>query len=291
MARGRRGAQSRRGVLTRLNGLDFHIEREGSGPPLLLLHGFTGSVRTWDELRPRLLRSAQVIAVDLIGHGRSAAPTDHRRYTLEWSGRDLAALLDSFELDAVDLLGYSMGGRVALHFAVDAPERVRKLVLESASPGIADDAERRQRARSDDALAQRILDHGVAAFVDDWERQPLLQPAPHVSADRRAVQRAQRLQQNDPIGLANSLRGMGAGQQTPLWDRLAELRKPVHLIVGETDARYCQIAERMCQLLPTAEVSVVPEAGHTVHLDQPRRFADLVAAILDNKLTRPGRRC
>ena len=290
MARGCRGALSRRGVLTRLNGLDFYIEREGSGPPLLLLHGFTGSLRTWDELRPRLLRSAQVVVVDLIGHGRSAAPTDHGRYTLEWSARDLAALLDSLEMDAVDLLGYSMGGRVALHFAVEAPERVRRLVLESASPGIADDAERGQRARSDAALAHRILDHGVAAFVDDWERQPLLEPAAHVSADRRAVQRAQRLQ-NDPIGLANSLRGMGAGQQTPLWDRLAEVRNPVHLIVGESDARYRQIAERMRQLMPAAEVSVVPEAGHTVHLDQPRLLADLVAAILDNKLTRPGGRC
>jgi 2-succinyl-6-hydroxy-2,4-cyclohexadiene-1-carboxylate synthase len=277
-------------VLTRLNGLDFHVEVEGDGPPLVLLHGFTGSVRSWDEVRPRLSGLAKVIALDLIGHGRSEVPTHCERYSLAWTTRDLAALLDSLELDKVDLLGYSMGGRLALHFALEAPERVRRLVLESASPGIADDTERRQRAVSDDALARRILDHGVLAFVDEWELQPLLQPAPHVSSERRAVQRAQRLD-NNPVGLANNLRGMGAGQQTPLWDRLSEVSRPVHLIVGQRDARYRQIAERMRQRLPAATLAVVNEAGHTVHVDQPRRFGDLVAAILDNKLTEPGGRC
>jgi len=276
--------------LTRLNGLDFHVEVEGSGRPLLLLHGFTGSVRSWDEVRPDLAQSARVIAVDLIGHGLTASPDDYRRYTLEWSARDLVALLDALEVETVDVAGYSMGGRVALHFATSYPERVGGLILESASPGIEDETERQRRILSDEALAQRILARGIEAFVDEWERQPLLEPAPHVSAERRAIQRAQRLD-NRPMGLANSLRGMGAGQQSPLWSSLPDLRLPVALIVGERDARYRDIALRMRERLPEATLWTVPDAGHTVHLDQPRRFLDLVAAALDNKLTHPTTRC
>ena len=277
-------------MLKRLNHLDFHVEVDGRGPPLLLLHGFTGSARSWDEVRPDLTRAARVVAVDLIGHGRSAKPADARRYSLEWSVRDLAALLDALGLEAVHVLGYSMGGRVALHLATRRPERVRGLILESASPGIEGEAERQRRSASDEALAGRIVAHGVEAFVDEWQRQPLLQPAPHVSAERRAAQRAERLD-NEPIGLANSLRGMGAGQQRPLWSSLPQLAMPVTLIVGERDARYLDIAWRMLTALPVARLCVVPQAGHTVHLDQPGRFADLVTTALDNKLTHPATRC
>jgi len=261
----------------RLNDLEFHVEIDGDGPPLLLLHGFTGSVRAWDDVRPGLAARARVISIDLIGHGRSAVPADPARYSLDWAARDLTALLDALGLETVDVLGYSMGGRVALHLALQAPERIAKLILESASPGIADDAERVQRIASDDALAQRIEQHGVERFVAEWERQPLLEPAPHVSAAARNQQHVQRLR-NDPTGLANSLRGMGAGQQTPLWSALPDFGRPALLIVGERDPRYRQIGERMRALLPEAELAIVPAAGHTVHLDQPVRFVELVRA-------------
>jgi 2-succinyl-6-hydroxy-2,4-cyclohexadiene-1-carboxylate synthase len=263
----------------RLNDLDFHVEIDGSGPPLLLLHGFTGSVRAWDDLRPALSASATLISIDLIGHGRSAAPADPRRYSLDACTRDLAALLDVLELDTVEVLGYSMGGRVALHFALAMPERIGTLMLESASPGLEDDAERSARVASDAALADRILRQGIEAFVGEWERVPLLAAAPHVASEVLARQHELRLQ-NRPLGLANSLLGMGAGQQTPLWKRLPELSRPVLLIVGALDSRYRQIAERMLPLLPACEVAVVPEAGHTVHLDQPPAFLSLIRSAL-----------
>jgi 2-succinyl-6-hydroxy-2,4-cyclohexadiene-1-carboxylate synthase len=266
-------------VLTRLNGVEFHVEVEGNGPPLLLLHGFTGSTRSWDEVRSELVGSARVIALDLIGHGLSASPDDPRRYTLAWSACDLLALLDALELEQVDVLGYSMGGRVALYFALHHVQRVRRLILESASPGIQDDAERERRVQSDEALAQRVLTRGIDAFVSEWQRQPLLQPAPHVSAERRAAQRAQRLN-NQPIGLANSLRGMGTGQQGPLWPKLSDLQLPVLLIVGEHDLRYRETAARMHDQLPASRLCIVPGAGHTVHLDQPRCFVHHVTNFL-----------
>jgi 2-succinyl-6-hydroxy-2,4-cyclohexadiene-1-carboxylate synthase len=264
-----------------LNGLEFHVEIEGAGPPLLLLHGFTGRVRSWGGIAPSLAESAQLIAIDLIGHGQSAAPPDSARYTLEWCARDLASLLDELRLTRVDVLGYSMGGRAALHFAVTAPDRVNRLILESASPGIEDAAERAHRRASDAALAQRILDSGIVAFVAEWEQQPLLALQPHVPEAVRARHHLERLR-NDPTGLANSLRGMGTGQQEALWAQLAGLAVPVHLIVGECDERYVAVAQRMAALLPRAVLAVVHEAGHTVHVDQPGQFASVVRQALTN---------
>jgi 2-succinyl-6-hydroxy-2,4-cyclohexadiene-1-carboxylate synthase len=262
-----------------VNGVELHVEIDGRGAPLVLLHGFTGSSRAWDDLRPALVDRATVIGIDALGHGRSDAPADPGRYSLDHVAADLHAVLDGLGLGQVDLLGYSMGGRMALHFAVQNPTRVRRLMLESASPGLEDATERQQRIASDEALAARIDQAGIEAFVAEWERVALLQLAPHVPEAVRQTQHAQRLA-NRPIGLANSLRGLGGGQQMPLWDRLAELDVPVTLIVGQRDARYQAIGARMQAMLPHARLHEVPDAGHTVHLDQPRRFAELVQAAL-----------
>jgi 2-succinyl-6-hydroxy-2,4-cyclohexadiene-1-carboxylate synthase len=259
--------------------VDLHFEIDGAGPSLLLLHGFTGSVHAWDEVCPDLAQDARLIRVDLVGHGQSSSPHDSALYSLDHAVQDLCSLLDRLGLERTDLLGYSMGGRVALHFAVHAPNRLRRLILESASPGIEDAAERERRVVSDNALAERILSNGLPAFVEEWEQQPLLMPAAHVSAAARARQHALRLQ-NAPLGLANSLRGMGAGQQQPLWSHLAGLDLPVHLIVGEDDARYCAIARRMHALLPRADLTVVAQAGHTVHVDQTPAFVKAVHCAL-----------
>jgi 2-succinyl-6-hydroxy-2,4-cyclohexadiene-1-carboxylate synthase len=259
--------------------VDLHVEIDGDGPPLVLLHGFTGSARSWEDVCPSLFDAAQLVRVDLAGHGQSLSPEDVSAYTLEATTRDVTRMLDTCGFDTVDLLGYSMGGRAALHFAVHAQHRLRRLILESASPGVEDDAERARRVASDDALAERILRDGLSAFVDEWERQPLLLPAAHVSREVRERQHALRLQ-NTPLGLANSLRGMGAGQQQPLWSRLSALDVPVDLIVGQNDARYCAMAQRMAASLPRAQLTVVSKAGHTVHVDQPARFVKAVRCAL-----------
>ncbi|MCH8994591.1 MAG: 2-succinyl-6-hydroxy-2,4-cyclohexadiene-1-carboxylate synthase [Chloroflexi bacterium] len=260
------------------NGVSFNVDVRGEGPALLLLHGFTGSSATWTPYLDAW-RGFTAIAVDLLGHGESDAPPDPHRYTMERCIEDLSALLDELDLPRAAVLGYSMGGRVALRLALHAPERVSALVLESASPGIEDSSEREERVRSDGALADSIERDGIEAFVDRWQAQPLFATQARLPETVRNELRRQRLS-NDPIGLANSLRGMGAGAQEPVLDRLSAVNIPTLLLVGEEDENYCALARRMAAALPCSKLEIVSGAGHTVHLEQPDAFASNVQKFL-----------
>lgn len=262
-----------------VNGLTYRVRIVGSGPALLLLHGFTGDLHTWDRFVPDLEEAFRVIAVDLPGHGGTDAPPSPERYRMERCVDDLNALLDGLGVGDVRVLGYSMGGRVALHFALAAPNRTAALVLESASPGIADAAERAARMKADEALADAIERDGVAAFVEYWERLPLFASHERLPHNVRQALRTQRLRQR-ANGLANSLRGMGAGAQQPLHDRLGEVVAPTLLVAGELDEKYVRIVGEMRSEMARATSVIVPDAGHTVHLERPRQFFKLVVDFL-----------
>lgn len=250
----------------------------GSGEVMMLLHGFTGSGESWAEHGEGFARAGfRVLAPDLLGHGRSPAPADPRRYAMMHAAADLAALIRTHAHGAVHLLGYSMGGRLALHLALTHPELVRSLVLESASPGLAGREERAARKAQDEALALRIEKEGVPAFVDFWERLPLWRTQARLDQETRDKLRAQRLR-NRALGLANSLRGMGTGVQPNLWPYLPALLRPTLLLVGAEDAKFVEINRRMVPALPQARLAVIPEAGHTVHLEAPAAFQ---AHVLD----------
>jgi 2-succinyl-6-hydroxy-2,4-cyclohexadiene-1-carboxylate synthase len=234
-------------------------------PPLVLLHGFTQTRQSWRRTVAALDGRYRAVVPDLPGHGQMS---ERRPASLAATLAYLRALVDEPHL----LAGYSMGGRIALHAALARPERVRRLVLLGASPGLADPAEREERRRADDALADRIEAIGVEAFAEEWGRLPLWEGQP----DRvRAAANADRLR-NTPAGLADALRGLGTGALEPLWDRLGELPMPVVLIAGERDAKFRAIAEQMAERIPDARVEVVPGAGHAAHLERP----DLVAAAI-----------
>ncbi|HET7093398.1 MAG TPA: 2-succinyl-6-hydroxy-2,4-cyclohexadiene-1-carboxylate synthase, partial [Thermomicrobiales bacterium] len=194
---------------------------------------------------------------------------------------DLAGLLDQLRIERASVLGYSMGGRLALSFAVSHPERVAALALESATAGIANEAERSARRAADERLATSIERDGVACFVADWERLPLFATQARLPAARQEALRQDRLRQR-ALGLANSLRGFGQGAQPALHARLAEIGCPVLLVVGEEDARFRAIAADLADRLSDARVTVVPEAGHAVHLEQPERFATIVQEFLQS---------
>ena len=262
----------------RVDGARLSVHLQGEGPALLLLHGFTGSNAMWT---PHLaaFEGFTTVSVDLLGHGESDAPPTPNRYRMERCVDDLTSLLDHLEIERVAVLGYSMGGRVALQLALRAPGRLWALVLESASPGIDDDAEREDRVRSDAALADEIERNGIDAFVDGWQALPLFASQSRLSAAAREELRRQRLR-NSPVGLANSLRGAGAGQEAPVLNRLGEIRIPTLLIAGALDQKYVALARKMSDALPCARTHIMPDAGHATHLEQPEAFGRVVREFL-----------
>ncbi len=264
----------------RVNGIRLGVELRGetnnNDQTLVLLHGFTGSAASWGQHLDTLASCGlRIIAIDLPGHGLSDAPDDVEQYSIERHHYDILAVLQVLGIQEGQamLLGYSMGGRIALYTAFSG--FFRALILESASAGIENVEEREERRRSDEALAASIEREGVPAFVERWERLPLFASQHMLSGEIQDTLHKQR-SQNNPIGLAQSLRGVGTGYQPSLYAQLPDLQVPVLLIAGELDTKFTTIAQRMTQLLPHAQLHIVPAAGHSVHLEQPQIFDTLV---------------
>jgi 2-succinyl-6-hydroxy-2,4-cyclohexadiene-1-carboxylate synthase len=245
-----------------------------SGPTLL--HGFTGSAAEWgDALEGLRAAGFSPAALDLPGHGARRGEEDDAAFTLD-------ATLSSVEAvhqPGGPLLGYSMGGRLALHFACRNPDRISRLVLESASPGLTREEDRSDRRRADARLADRIIKSGVASFVDEWQSLELFESQKRLTATERARVRAGRLA-NDAASLAAALRGLGTGTLPSLWERLHEISTPTLIIVGELDPKFTEIGVRMVQDLPDARLAVVPGSGHNVHLEKPAEWRETVATFL-----------
>jgi len=259
-------------AIFKLADAQYNVVTAGAGPSLMLLHGFTGCAQSWDHLKPALSARFAMILPDLPGHGRTQVPDDPARYRMERCVCDLIAILDAMGTERTHLLGYSMGGRLALAAAIAHQDRIASLILESASPGLAGAAERQARAASDDALADLIERDGIEAFVARWERMPLFATQERLPQAVRAQLAANR-RANNPTGLANSLRGMSTGVQPSLWERLGELKIPCLLMAGELDAKFKAIAQSMAAAIAGSRLALVPGAGHTIHLEQPAAFA------------------
>ena len=244
----------------------LHSERDGAGPPVALLHGFGQTARCWGTLPDALTPDHEVVRLDAPGHGDTGGEAVDLSTT--------ADLIAEAAGPAV-YVGYSMGGRMALQLAIDRPDVVRGLVVVGGTPGIEDDAERGARREADHALAQRIRDEGVDAFIHYWLDLPLFAGLP---AEARFEDERRR---NTGEGLATSLERAGTGSQDPLWDRLAEIDVPVLLVAGQDDERYVDIALRTRAAIgPGTELSLITDAGHSVHLEQPARFAGALRAWL-----------
>ena len=235
-------------------------------PAVLLLHGFTHTGASWDPVVAALAERYRAVAPDIRGHGAAA---DADPVTLEAVLGDLEALAPS----RFTLVGYSMGGRIALHAALAMPARVERVVLIGASPGIADPAERERRRLADGRLADELDRSTIEQFAQRWAQTPVLAGLPD---EVRARAHADRLRSTPP-GLARALRGLGTGALPPLWGRLIELRAPVVLVAGERDHKFRAIAERMAERIADAELAVVPRAGHAVHLEAPEEVAAIIA--------------
>lgn len=232
---------------------------------VVLLHGFGGTHRAWDGVVGLLPERYRPLALDLPGHGDAADAA--RPITFEGCVEHVLARAPQ----RFALCGYSLGGRVALHVALAAPQRVQRLVLVASTAGIEDERERAARRDSDELLARQLEDEPYERFIERWRSQPLFaDEPPEVGELARADQR-----RNDPLALAAVLRGIGTGQMTPLWDRLGELAMDVAVVVGERDRKFRALGARVVGLLPRAELIVV-SGGHGLPLENP---AGIVKAL------------
>jgi 2-succinyl-6-hydroxy-2,4-cyclohexadiene-1-carboxylate synthase len=235
-------------------------------PAVVLLHGFTHTGASWDPVVTALGERYRALAPDIRGHGSASevAPV-----TLDAVLGDLEAQAPP---DGFTLAGYSMGGRIALHGALAMPDRVRRLILIGASPGIAEPAERAQRLREDERLAEEIERSQIEDFARRWARNPVLAGLPEAMLARLHADRLR----STPAGLARALRGLGTSALPSLWDRLGELAIPVTLVVGQRDEKFRRLAEAMAQRLTDSQLIVVAGVGHAVHLEAPAQVAAII---------------
>jgi 2-succinyl-6-hydroxy-2,4-cyclohexadiene-1-carboxylate synthase len=236
----------------------LHSERVGTGPTLVLVHGFTQTGRCWGPVADDLSRDHELVLIDAPGHGRSAE-----------IDADLATggALIADEGGRGTYIGYSMGGRFALHSALDRPDAVERLVLIGATAGLEDADERAARVADDEARAAHIDAMGVESFLDEWLALPLFAGLDDAMAcrDERLVNTAE--------GLAGSLRRAGTGNQVPTWDRLVTLDMPVLVVAGSLDLKFTALGRRLVECIgPNAEFVGIDGAGHTAHLEQHRQF-------------------
>lgn len=250
----------------------YAYTESGRGDVLVLLHGFTGSSETWKVFVEKWQKDYRIITVDLPGHGQT---TGNAMLSMKEVCHHLQLLFNYLTIGKCSLLGYSMGGRTALSFAMWYPKYIEKIILESSSPGLRTEEERQERIAKDCQLAERIHKNGINHFVDFWENIPLFATQKKLSNDVQKQIRKERLQQSAE-GLAASLISVGTGEQPSWWNALNSLTKPVSLIVGEADEKFVHINEQMNQKLPQVKFHLIPNAGHTVHVEQPEAFARIV---------------
>jgi 2-succinyl-6-hydroxy-2,4-cyclohexadiene-1-carboxylate synthase len=239
----------------------LHHTTIGNGLAVTFIHGFTQTGQSWSPVLEQMDIALSATLIDAPGHGDSL----NGKRSLTQTAADITEAMTPGVL-----VGYSMGARMALHVALQSPHTVTALVLISGTAGIDSDDERTTRLESDTVLASRIIDIGVAAFIEEWLALPMF-----ARLTKDAANIPERLR-NTAEGLADSLVYAGTGTQTPLWGSLAKLNMPVLLIAGELDHKFVAQATRMHELIPNSEIHIVKNAGHTVQLEQTEVFTTLL---------------
>ena len=246
--------------------------------PILFLHGFMGDRHDFAPMTSRLINQYQCLAIDLPGHGETQVMGE-AEYGMELTAQAIIGALDQLHISQCFLVGYSMGGRLALFLTVHFPERFIGTALESASAGLKTEEERKQRVQRDWRLATELETTDFADFLTNWYKQSLFasmkRPLGGISkSDPRFTQMLDRRQQNQPTELAKSLRNLGTGSQPSLWAELAQNQVPLLLLVGELDQKFVQINQEMQALCSSAQLQIVAGCGHNVHFENVQSFLE-----------------
>ncbi len=252
-------------------------------PPLVFLHGFMGSAADWAAVVERLAGDFRCVALDLPGHGRSLgrAPA---AYAFDGAVAAVHETLGELGVERLRLVGYSMGGRMAMAYALRHPRRVGRVVAVSASPGLRTPTERAARAALDEERAQAI-ETDLSAFLERWYRMPLfaaLAARPSLLAATLAARR-----RNDPAELARALRGLSPARMPSLWHRLDDLGAPTLAVAGADDPRYVGVVHRMAAEGRPVSPLVLPGAGHSVPTEAPERLAPVARHFCRDALLAP----
>lgn len=255
-----------------VNDRPYRVVDEGAThlPVILWLHGFTGSETTFERTSSKLQHHRH-LRIELAGHGLAAQSACSYAEQVN----DLIGIVTVLDIKGFAVVGYSMGGRLALGLACTYPERVTHLVLESSSPGLRTQTEQVARREHDERLAQRLEQEGLEAFITFWEKIPLFASQQQLPTHQRLKLRQQRLH-NSVAGLSASLRGMGTGAQPSYWSELSQLTCPILSVVGRLDAKYRQLSSEMQAVQPQLEIATVANAGHIVHFEAPEAFDTLL---------------
>lgn len=251
---------------------------DSQAAPVVFLHGFMGRGRDWMPIAHLLGERAYAILLDLPGHGQNINRDLNQPLTFESLAAELAELLEYLNIKKVDLVGYSMGGRLAIYFALHYPDKIRRLVLESANPGIVGEKEREERRAKDGERAEEILTHGMGRFVDDWYRMPLFDTLKGYGERFEGLKAARK--ENDPRWMAKAIRELSPGNQPQVWDQLSQLETPVRLIAGAKDEKYVKLTHKMAKAMPHASVAILEDAGHNCHFEVGEAYTDVLGAFL-----------
>jgi 2-succinyl-6-hydroxy-2,4-cyclohexadiene-1-carboxylate synthase len=266
-----------------INGARYYIKKYRSDPEkpgLLLFHGFMGSGRSFRTALPYLETFSNPVTVDLLGHGKTEGADSEKLFTIDCQIVDIRRLIERLFETKPFLYGYSMGGRLALRYALTFPQTIRGLILESATYGLDDQQAIHERKKLDEKRAQAI-EHNFSSFLDRWQKLPLFQS--NLPRNEEAIESYKTIQQQqNPQQMANSLRGFGTAQMPSVKDELSTLHLPVLLLAGKADLKYVEIMKNMHRELPMSELYIAPDAGHRIHLENPEVLSAVIEKFIED---------
>ena len=248
-------------------------------PPLLLLHGWMGCSDDYREIIDRLRSRFNCIAIDLPGHGKTEVVGGDLGYDFINTARGIIQLLAELSIEKCSIAGYSFGGRLALYLALEYPERFDRVMLESASPGLATEVDRQARVIQDWQIIDRLETDPFAEFVRDWYRKSLFTGIDRHPNFDNLIQR--RIATNRPNDLIKSLERAGLGMQPYLGDRLKLHDRPISLIVGGLDRKFVDINREIEPACPQIALKIVPNCSHNVHFQNPQAWIDCLTENID----------
>lgn len=261
------------------NYFKFHYCFRGNPdkPLILFLHGFMGNSNEFNQVISLLSNQFRCLSVDLPGHGKTKVLDGEACYTMSNTATGLINLLEQLNVEKCYLIGYSMGGRLALYLTLHFSTYFSKVVLESASPGLKTKRDQSERIQQDIELAHKLEISDFLSFLLNWYNQPFFTSIKkHPAFDALIASRLQ----NNPQELAKSLRNLSTGYQPSLWEKLKENETSILLLVGEYDQKFREINSEMAKLCKFIKLEIVSDCGHNIHFENPQKFVESVQKFL-----------